>query len=416
MSNRRRDIVNVGSQIATKVVSIPYSLVMTGLAVRSFPEHGDYLLLAAANYLSMLGLLQAGLGTYVARRVAQSHAETGVLGDLPDVRGAFWFMAGAGALAATAVLVSGALPAGVVPAALLLLAALSAGLADNIRLAVGDAAKSNLFVLAAYGLCALMMTAALTAPTPNLGLAIVAATTPQYLANLMSFAFLLRRREFRALVRPDGAMRIWRPLADAAPLFMFSLGTAGLLNAPLAGKLLPAFPALPIESLACLRLFSNGLNVYFFVLLPLMPIILRERQARTPAAFARFMQLMVGGLLGLNLLGGAFFALVAPTFIHVWLGGLHVTPGLAIAWGVIAALWMAIVTAAYFFQVLFMAYRGVACLVVAVLVTLAAPIVGLGASVESALIAGLLAGLAAAFLLALFRPGGVLHQQPTGAH
>lgn len=396
---RLRDAANLGAQLATKLISVPFALFMTGWAAHKLTSGDLYILLSAANYLPLLGLLQFALPNFIMREVAHAWARDGVVQDLPEVRGAFVALtaiAALGVLIILAALHSGKLPGPLAPLFILVLLACPLSIGDQVRLATGESSKSSAILLAFYPVCALLMLAATSGQTRIPGLAIVAAFGSVYLANIVSFLGLLRKRFFRELLSPVGPVHFKRPFIMAAPMLLGQLGTSILLNVPVAGQFLPILPKISIDSLACLRLFSSGVNAFHFVMQPLGPVLLGYFYSEN-SRFRSSGAAVILGLLATSLLGGVFFAAFGPGFIHLWLDGLNVTRTVAAKWGGIAALWMTLMTLVFVSQITSRVLMGnLACVLAAgaaVLVGIFMPLNGPEVMMLTGLSLGVILGL-----------------------
>ncbi len=353
MSRLYKDLLNVGSQAVVKMISVPFSLIGIGLASRRLSADDAYLLLAAQNALIMIGLLQLGLGSFIMRSVAHAWAREPLLKPAADIRGGFLLIlcaAALGSVALTIAFLRGLVPWVFVPLLLIAIIALVGQVADQVRVAIGEIFRSNVFQAASYLGCAVLLIAALAGHPPIVWLAFVAVFGPPSIANILSFSSLIRRADFRQLIAPRRPFDIAMAVRQSVPLLLLSMGTALMLNMPLAGHVLKGFPAIDQTSLACLRLFTSGLTLCYFALLPLTPIILRYRY-NDPARFQRYALALLGSLVGLCLVGGVVYWLLAPAVIDLWLGVVHVPVALAVLWGRICALWLSLAVLSYFCQV-----------------------------------------------------------------
>ncbi|MFN3930133.1 MAG: hypothetical protein ACK4JY_00165 [Brevundimonas sp.] len=392
--SKLQDTLNISSQMVVKLISIPFSLFAVGLATRRLSASDTYLLLAAQNSLILFGLLQLGLGAFILRRVSHDWARDHAMRSAPDVRGAFALIICAVSISLVAVAIAvqrGSVHPSMGALLIICVVSLAGQVADQVRLAIGELFKTNLFLGATYVICAVLLALALWEERPILWLLFVAAFAPQFIASIMSFAAMITRADFRELIWPRAPFDFPGALRESVPLLLGSGGTALLLSLPLAGHVLPGFPVIETASLACLRLFTSGLTLCYFALQPLTPILLRHRY-RDPAKFrARaiaFLSVLVAG----SVASGLVFSLAGPAFIGLWLGSVEVSSSLAMVWGVICALWLLLTTMAYFGQATSRPVLAAACPYLACAATVGAAFVMPGAPVEAVLSVGLLAG------------------------
>jgi hypothetical protein len=407
----RRDFLNIASQIAIKLFSIPFALIMSGLAIRRLGETSPeaYLFFASANYLMLFGLLQLGLSTYAVTRLSDHWARTQSLRGIPDIRGSFYIVLAVSTAALIIVLALGIVPGPVIPALIIMALAMWAAFAEYVRLGRGEVFISNILSAIGYVVCGGLMVWALSSDPVNVELAIVAAFAPAPMTSIAAFLVLLRDRTFRRLVDPRRAMQLIEPIRQTLPFGLFGLGSAVIISVPLAHQAVEAYPPLSFESLAALRLLTYGNNMYFFLLGPLVPIVMRLRHSYAGERFRVLLGRLILGLFALSAAGGLFFWLAGPLTIRLWLGGAEPNPSLAALWGVIAGLWLAKVTAVYFQQALFRVYSGVAALTAGSLAAFLAPLAAPALGPELGLIIGIGVSLlvsAALTLRAMPKPRG----------
>lgn len=392
--SRVRDALNIGSQTLVKLISIPFSLFAVGLATRRLSDSDSYILLAAQNSLILFGLLQLGLGAFILRRVSHDWARGHAMKSAPDVRGAFVLILGAVAISLAVVgvgIIRGLIHPSMGALIVICVVSLIGQVADQVRLAVGELFKTNLFLGLAYVICAALLSLALGGQRPILWLLFVAAFAPQFIASIMSFLAMTTRSDFRRLVWPRAPLDFPAAVRQSAPLLFGSGGTALLLSLPLAGHVVPGFPVIETASLACLRLFTSGLTLCYFVLQPLTPIILRHRY-RDPKKFRARSIALLAVLVASSAAGGLVFYAVGPAFIGLWLGSIQIPMALGSVWGVNCALWLLLTSLAFFGQVTSRPVLAAACPYLACAGTIAAALAMPEATVESVLTVGLLAG------------------------
>jgi hypothetical protein len=349
---QRKELVNMISQLAIKLISVPYSLVMIGLLIRDLPEQSHFLLLSTQNYIALVGLAQLGLGGFLLRRISHVWAGSRKLQPLPDIRGAFWTSMGLTSSAAVSTIIAalmGMVDFRIVPIILLSLAGTSTIIGDYVRIAKSDVAKLNLILLCFYALGLIIGLAYVYLFDATLVICTLIAFGPPFLATLVSFSLLLKDVDFRRMVELAGPKVILAPLRDAMPILLTSTGFVAILNVPLVHSLIPQFPAIGSDALACLRLFSSALNVFFFALQPLIPVILTERYRTENNRFEIFSVGLLTGLTVCAALAGFAFYLASPTFIDIWLD-VRVPTQVAQDWGVVAFLWLTITILAFFCQ------------------------------------------------------------------
>lgn len=392
--SRLRDALNIGSQTVVKLISIPFSLFAVGLATRRLSVSDSYLLLSAQNLLILFGLLQLGLGAFILRRVSHDWARELAMKSAPDVRGAFVLIMCAVVISLAGVgigIARGLIHPSMGALIVICVMSLVGQVADQVRLAVGELFKTNLFLVLAYVICTALLVLALGGPVPILWLLFVAAFAPQFIASIMSFLAMTTRDDFRHLIWPHLPFDFLAAARQSAPLLFGSGGTAILLSLPLAGHVIPGFPVIEAASLACLRLFTSGLTLCYFALQPLTPIILRHRYL-DPTKFRAHSIALLALLLASSLAGGVVFNAAGPAFIGLWLGSIQVPPALAGVWGIICALWLLLTTLAFFGQVTSRPVLAAACPYLACAATVAAALLMPRAPVEAVLIVGLMAG------------------------
>lgn len=392
----RKDALNLISQLSIKLVSVPYSLIMVGMFVRHLPNDSDYLLLSAQNYIVLTGLAQLGLGGFMLRRISHSWAETHILGDLPEVRGAFLMSSILAGLTAGSLLLlalAREIPGEIVPILILSLIGLLAIIGDYVRVATGDIARLNLITLGVYVFGAVAAVLASEVLHAGLSVCAIVAFGPPYFSSIFSFCLLFRREDFRKMIRYTGPKTYLGPLRDSFPILMTSVGFAAILNAPLAHPLITAFPALDRASLACLRLFSSGLNVFFFALQPLIPIILRYRYRPNRSDFEKFSLGLLAIIVACSAAAGIVFWIAGPTLIHLWLGGIEVPAGTARDWGIITFLWLTITTFGFYCQATSRPALTAISLLIAAATILIVGIRNPGWTVNQAIIMGLATGV-----------------------
>ena len=395
MSHLSKDILNIGSQAVVKMISVPFGLIGIGLASRRLSADDAYLLLAAQNALIMIGLLQLGLGSFILRSVSHAWAREPSLKPAADIRGGFLMILCAAALSLAALTIAfleGLVPWVSVPLLLIAIIALVGQVADQVRVAIGEIFRSNVFQAASYLGCAVLLIAALAGHSPIIWLVFVAVFGPQSIANILSFSSLIRRADFRGLIAPHRPFDIAMAVRQSVPLLLVSMGTALMLNMPLAGHVLKGFPVIDQASLACCRLFTSGLTLCYFALQPLTPIILRYRY-NDSVRFRRYALALLGSLVGVCLVGGVVFWLLAPAFIHLWLGVVQVPVALAVLWGRICALWLSLAVLSYFCQITSRPVIAAGSWYVACASTALAAYVFPGSQVEILLTIGLAIGL-----------------------
>lgn len=389
----RRDALNIASQILVKLVSIPYGLLVVALAVRRLPADESYLLLSVGNFISLPGLLQLGMGYFIQREVMNAWARDRHLDELPMVRAGFLTIFAisliAIAIAATSA-AAGILPSLLLPVILVSLLAQWAIVADYVRLARGEILKSNLLFLCGTTACAALVAWALTHNPPPVGLVIFGALAPPFLASLSSFALLMSDTEFRRMVSPRGTLQFRVLIYKSIPMFLNSVAFSLMLVIPIAAPILPWIPPLHFAALACLRLSTSVIYLYYFALQPIAPIFLRAWYGNDPQKLTYAATKLLGLLVILCLLGGAFFAAVAPPFVIIWLHGVIVPARTSIEWGAIVALSLIVMTAVFFCQNTSRPVRAAACLLITDLIAIVGPALGL--SIEHAMIAGLTVG------------------------
>lgn len=389
----RRDGLNIASQILVKLMSIPYGLLVVALAVRRLPADDSYLMLSVGNFISLPGLLQLGMGYLIQREVMNAWARNRHLDDLHMVRAGFVTIFAISLLAAIIALVCAVtdiLPLPLLPIILVSLLAQWAIVADYVRLAKGEVLKSNLLMLGCTILCGALVALALSFDRPPVGLLVFGALAPPFLASLSSFALLMKDVEFRRMVSPAGKLQFKSLIVNSVPMFLNTLAFSLLLMIPITAPFLPWVPPLQFAALACLRLVTSVIFLYYFALQPLAPILLRAWHGDDPVQLRSAAIRVLGLLILCCVAGGAFFALTAPPFIAVWLHGTIVPTGLAIQWGVIMALALIVMTAVFFCQNTSRPVRAAACLLITDLVAVVGPAFGI--SIEASMIAGLLVG------------------------
>lgn len=386
------DWINISSQIFVKSLSIPLSLVMIGWASRAVAGADKYVLLSFGNYIALLGLLQLGLGTYMFRTLTHQWAETHELQPSEEVRSAFVLTCGIAALTLciiAALVASGKWPTAILPALIVVIVGLPASFADQVRMARGQAYVSNSILLAAYLTSFLAMVILLRHERPSVSLILLAIFAPAYFSSMASFLLLLRQPFFRKLILYDASFSIREPLQQSSSIFFVSMGAALLLNVPLAAKVIPGFPTLSYGQLACLRLTVSAININAFCLQPIAPIVLRSFYGTD---FRSKTKSIVGTILCLNVLAGGAFALVAPTFVKVWLGSRAVTQLLALSWGIILSTWLSVLAGVYLCQILMRSGSAAQALFLSACLGILLPLI-FHLSLEIALVLALLGGL-----------------------
>jgi hypothetical protein len=396
-----REVLNLVGQTSVRFAGILVGIVLTGWAARRLSPDAVAVILSLAAFSSVPGLLQLGLGNLSLQQVAHSHAQGRPLAQLTDVRGGFVIVFVLSMLATLATIIAvwgGWMPVAALPLAIVAIGAQWAMLADSVRLGRGRSLVSNGLQLCGLAICWLAMVISLDQPSPVVWLAIFAAYAAPFLSSLLSFGLLLRDAEFRQLISPARPFTIVGPVLRALPLYIANAAFALMLALPVIMTAVRADLTLSAASLACLRLWATALFTHYFALQPLTSVIMRHRYAPDGAAATRSIASIVA-LAGLVCLaGGAIFALAAPTFVHLWLGGVEVSRGLALQWGVIIAASALIMTGVFVAQILLHPFLSALPLVVVdggmVLMMLS----GEGPAVETMLIVADAAGLAAGLL------------------
>jgi len=368
---------------------------MIGLFVRALPPDSHFLLLSAQNYIAIVSLAQLGLAGFLLRRISHVWAESRKLQDLPDIKGAFWASVGLISVTALGTIIAGMagkLDLRMIPIILLSLAGIATIFGDYVRIAKSEISTLNLILLGFYALGAIVGIAYAYAFDVNLTFCLLIAFGPPFLATLISFSLLLRDGDFRLMVRFSGAKQIWAPLRGAMPILMTSAGFVAILNVPLANALIPQFPAIGSDALACLRLFSSALNVFFFALQPLIPIILAERYRAKNNRFETFSVALVAGLSASAALAGVAFYLISPLFIDIWLG-ISVSSSVARDWGLAAFLWLTITVLAFFCQTTSRPFLAAVMLLTAAGSAIVFGVVNLTSTAGQSLAMGILVGI-----------------------
>jgi hypothetical protein len=176
-------------------------------------------------------------------------------------------------------------------------------------------------------------------------------------------------------------------------MFVNTVAFSLMLVVPLSAAWAPWFPHLSISALACLRLTTSGIYIYYFLLQPLLPIFLRSWYGADAARLARTSKLLFGLLFAVCVAGGAAFALAGPAFIEVWLKNVQVAPATAAEWGLIWSLSAVLMTTVYFCQNTSRPIIAAATLLTMDLMALLAPFAGVD-TVEMSMILGLVTGVA----------------------
>lgn len=393
--NRRRDTLNIISQMVVKFVLIPYGLLVVALATRRLPQHEAYLLLEAGSFIALPGLLQLGMGYLILRDVSNAWARDGHFDNLPIVRAGFWMIF---AVTSMTLVISfaassrGWLPGALIPLIVISLLGQWAVVADYVRLAKGEVLKTNILILAGILACGLIVWWTLASDRPSIAVVIFGALAVPFLGSLASFALLLRDEQFRQMLSPWGQFEFRVLVAQSVPMFLNTAAFSLMLVIPLSAPVVPWFPELPIETLACLRLTTSVIFLYYFALQPLGPIFLRAWHGRTPEGLRKMSARLMSALLGLCVAGGVVFSLATPPFVDIWLAGVTVRTALAAEWGLILALSLITMTTVYFCQNTSRPILAAACLIVADTVMVLAPLSGL--DVEGSMILALVCGCA----------------------
>jgi hypothetical protein len=392
---QRKELVNLISQLAIKLISVPYSLLMIGLFVRELPEQSHFMLLSTQNYTALVSLAQLGLGGFLLRRISHVWAGSHRLEELPEIKGAFWtsiVLTSSTAVATIVAALLGMVDFRIVPIILLSLAGVSTIVGDYVRIAKSDVAKLNLILFCFYAAGFLVGITYAWVFDPNLVICTLIAFGPPFFATLVSFSLLLKDLNFRRMVRFTGAKAILTPLRDAMPILLTSTGFVAILNVPLVNSLIPQFPAIGSDALACLRLFSSALNVFFFALQPLIPVILSERYRKENNRFETFSVGLLAGLTACAGLAGVAFYLASPTFINIWLG-ITVPAAVAQDWGLVAFLWLTITILAFFCQTTSRPFLAAVMLLIAAGSSIVVGVVNFTWTVGQSLAMGLLVGV-----------------------
>ena len=401
----RRDLINIASQFAIKIVSVPLIIGLTGISARLLSEKNTYVLLSVANYLPLIGILQFGLGNVILRRAAHEWARHGTLSALPELRGAFQALFGISVVVTFGLLTFyRVLPQSSLPLLVLSAAYLYTSSADSVRMGIGEAYKSNIFFVVGYAVSALIVGLALVFHRPDPALLQIACFGSTYIASLCSFALMLKRPAFRALAKPLPGMPIAPPFSEAVPMFLIALGSVALMNIALLGQFWPAFPTISLASLSCMRICVSGINIYYFAIQPLAPVILRYRYAEQarfvgPAAIALSLVAVVA------IVAAVVIAAVLPPFVDLWLGHrAHVGGLLASQWGLAIGLWLFLATGLFFCQITSRPHFAGFSLLAGVSTAILTTAFGLKGSPETIMIAALIVatgGILGAVLLAI---------------
>lgn len=412
MPLKGREVLNLVGQTGVRLAGILVSIVLTGWAARKMATDDVAMMLSLAAFSSVPGLLQLGLGNLALQQVAHSYAQGRSLAQLEDVRGGFMVVISLSTLAILATVlavVGGYAPASALPLAAVAMSAQWAMLADLVRMARGRSLASNAFQIYGLAICGLAMAISLAPPSPIVWLAIFAAYAAPFLASLLSFGALLRDTEFRELISPSRPFTIMGPVLRASPLYVGNAAFALMLALPVIGTAIQPGASLSAASLACLRLWATALFTYYFALQPLTSAIMRHRYAPDGASATRSIAAILA-LAGLVcVVGGVTFALVAPTFVHVWLGGMVVTRELALQWGIIVAASALVMTGVFVAQILLHAVLSTMPLIIVDGCLVLLMLSGSALAVESMLMLALCAGLAAALLAVVVSLRDITH-------
>lgn len=394
-----RELLNLAGQTTIRLAGIVVSIVLTGWAARKLSADDVTMMLSLAAFSSVPGLLQLGLGSLALQQVAHNVGQGRRLAQLNDIRGGFWVVVSLSMLAVLAALIAawvGVLPHATLPVVIAAVIAQWAMLADVVRMARGRSLVSNALQMCGLALCGLLMIVSLAPKVPITWLAIFAAYAAPFLASLLSFGLLLRDAEFRELISPSRPFTVIGPVLRASALYVGNAAFALMLALPVIVAAFQPGISLGAASLACLRLWATALFTYFFALQPLTSAIMRHRYAADGASATRSIAAIVA-LAGLVCIaGGIVFVIAAPTFVQLWLGGVVVTHGLALQWGLIIAISALIMTAVFVAQILLHPVLSTVPLVTVDAALMLLVLWGRGLAVETMLLLALCAGLAAA--------------------
>ncbi len=340
----RLGVVNTAATLLARGASVLYSLFVVGWASRHISASDTANLLLLFNAVAAVGLLQAGLGGYVIRAVAYAHSQRRPLGELAEVRFAFLLLCGISTLAMTGLVLFGSHAlVQYLPIFLLTIVGTVANFADMVRLGTERSRTTTYFMLGAYAfnVGAWAVVARLHLSSVSV-VALLAYSAPS-IGAIASFAFLTREREFRALINPFNRVAVGSMvsmLKTSSPMFVASISSSMFVNTPLIARGLHLISSISASTAVVFRVEVGILNVFYAMLQPSIPTLVRLKHQESAGTFIRGSMLWIGGFLVAAMAIAACFYLGVGTFAALWVKSATVDKNMIGFWSIVLLLWM----------------------------------------------------------------------------